>query len=265
MSKASMRADDVALDNEILRGVVGSTALGTALDGTDDRDEMGVFIEPPEYVCGLKQLDHYIQRDQPEGVRSQAGDLDLTLYSLRKYCRLAAQGNPSVLILLYLPEHIIKTEIGERLLALRSAFVSREAGERFLGYLVSQRMKLTGERSKTVNRPELVEKYGYDTKFAMHALRLGLEGIEYMTDGRLTLPTPEPDRSTLMAVRRGEVNFADALKLINETEMRLRALVDTDDRRADRDAINRFLVEAHHDAWATEETTVRIPVIGEVD
>jgi hypothetical protein len=109
---AILTTRDIALANEILRGVVGSTAHGTAIEGQDDRDEMGVFVEPPANVCGLTSCDHYIYRDKPEGVRSEAGDLDLTLYSLRKFCRLAAQGNPSVVILLWLPEHMTKTTLG---------------------------------------------------------------------------------------------------------------------------------------------------------
>lgn len=36
----------VALDGEILRTVVGSGVHGIAIPGTDDHDEMGVFIEP---------------------------------------------------------------------------------------------------------------------------------------------------------------------------------------------------------------------------
>lgn len=138
---------EYALKNEILRGVVGSTAHGTAVEGQDDRDEMGVFVEAPEHVCGLKSLDHYIYRDKPEGVRSEAGDLDLTMYSLRKFCRLAEQGNPSVVILLWLPQHITKTHLGDRLIAMREAFISRDSGARFLGYLVAQKMKMTGERA----------------------------------------------------------------------------------------------------------------------
>src|SRR5690606_26019385 len=117
----------------------------------------------------------------PEGVRSQPGDLDLTLYSLRKFCRLAAKGNPSVLILLWLPSYIKRTELGDRLIGMRERFISQEAGKRFLGYLASQKAALKGERARNVIRPELVERYGYDTKFAMHALRLAYQGIEYLT------------------------------------------------------------------------------------
>lgn len=239
----------VALDNEILRGVVGSTAHGTAIDGQDDRDEMGVFVGPPEAVCGLDQVDHYIYRTQPEGVRSGPGDLDLTMYSLRKFCRLARDGNPTILVLLWLPEHLTVSGVGADLLALRDAFVSKEAGTRFLGYLVSQRMKLTGEKSKTVNRPDLVERYGYDTKFAMHALRLGYQGIEYMRTGRITMPVPRPELSTLRSVRSGQATYAEALALIEDSEKRLRWLVGDSRQTADVRRINRFLVEAHRKHW----------------
>jgi uncharacterized protein len=101
----------------------------------------------------LSPIEHYIYRYQPNGVRSQPGDLDLTMYSLRKFCRLATHGNPSVIILLWLPEHITKTELGTELIGMREALISKDSGKRFLGYLVAQKMKLKGERTHTVNRP----------------------------------------------------------------------------------------------------------------
>ena len=244
-----MSARSIALSNEILRGVVGSTAHGTAIEGKDDRDEMGVFIEPAENVCGLVACDHYVYRDKPQGVRSEAGDLDLTLYSLRKYCRLAARGNPTVIILLWLPTHVVTTPLGAELVAMREAFISRESGARFLAYCVTQKMKLKGQRTHAVNRPELVAKHGYDTKFAMHALRLGFEGIELLTARRLTLPVAEPNLSTLRAVRSGEVTLTEVLALIENAETRLRALVDACALTADATAINAFLVRAHVRYW----------------
>jgi predicted nucleotidyltransferase len=255
-------AREIALENEILRGVVGSTAHGINIVGQDDRDEMGIFIEPPEKVCGLTPCDHYIYRDKPEGVRSGPGDLDLTLYSLRKFCRLATAGNPSVMVLLWLPAFEIKTSLGERLIGMRKAFISRDSGKRFLGYLTAQKQKLKGERSRTVNRPELVEKYGYDTKFAMHALRLGFEGIELLTDGKLTLPVAEPNLTALRSVRHGKINFYEALGLIEETENTLRSLVDACDIQADHDAINRFMVEAHEQHWLSRfSSTAERPAV----
>ena len=38
----------------ILRATVGSTVHGLHHGGQDDRDEMAVFVEPPEYRLGLK-------------------------------------------------------------------------------------------------------------------------------------------------------------------------------------------------------------------
>ena len=37
---------DVAMAGEILRTVVGSGVHGIAIAGTDDHDEMGVYVEP---------------------------------------------------------------------------------------------------------------------------------------------------------------------------------------------------------------------------
>lgn len=244
-----MDTRNLAVGNQILRGVVGSTAHGTGIDGKEDRDEMGVFIEPEANVCGLHPCDHYIYRDKPNGVRSEPGDLDLTLYSLRKFCRLAIKGNPSVLALLWLPEYIVETKLGLGLVAIRDAFTSQEAGKRFLGYLVSQRMALTGERSKKVTRPELVEEHGYDTKFAMHALRLGLQGIELLTTGKLTMPMRAPERSACLSVRRGEINFAGALAQIKETESRLRSIVNECLLTPDEKRVIDFMTSAHRISW----------------
>ena len=38
----------------ILRATVGSTVHGLHHGGQDDRDEMAIFIEPPEYLIGLR-------------------------------------------------------------------------------------------------------------------------------------------------------------------------------------------------------------------
>jgi len=109
-------------------------------------------------------------------------------------------------------------------------------------------MKLKGERAHTVNRPELVAKYGYGTKFAMHALRLGFEGVELMTHRPLTLSVAEPSLTTLRAVRSGRIELAGASRLIEHAEER-RTLVEARSRAADIAGINRFMVRAHIEHW----------------
>lgn len=248
----------------ILRATVGSTLHGLHHGGQDDRDEMAVFVEPPEYLVGLARapeigsglygFEHYVERTQPEGVRSGPGDLDVVAYSLRKYVRLALKGHPTILLLLFAPEELIvrKTELGDELRELRSALLSRRAGRGYLGYLRGQKERLLGTRGQMrVNRPELVEAHGYDTKYAMHAARLGYQGLELLETGRLTLPMPEPERSRVMAIRTGQRTFEEAVAEIERVEERLAAALEETPLppEPDRAAVDRFLIHAYRSAW----------------
>jgi len=240
---------------------VGSSVHGLVLSGTDDRDEMGVCVEPRRYVVGFGKFEQWVYRSAEEreghaGARSRAGDLDLTLYSLRKWARLALQGNPTVLLLLYLPDNalVLRTTVGEQLQKLAPAFASRKAGRRFLGYLEAQRQRLVGERGqRDINRPELVEKFGYDTKYAMHMLRLGYQGVEFLESGRLSLPMREPVRTHLMDVRQGRSNLADVLAECTQLEMRLSELLDSSPLPVDPDlhTVESFVMDTYASAWSS--------------
>ena len=130
--------------------------------------------------------------------------------------------------------------------------LSKRAGRAYLGYLRGQKERLLGTRGQMrVNRPELVEAFGFDTKYAMHALRLGYQGLELLQTGRLTLPMPEPDRSTVMAVRLGERSFDQVLAEIEELERRLEAALERTllPDAPDDEAVNAFLVEVYRQAW----------------
>ncbi len=247
----------------ILRGAVGSTVHGLHHGGQDDRDEMAIFVEPPEYLVGLRvargaggwqQLEHYVERTQPEGVRSGPGDLDLVAYSLRKWLRLALAGNPTVLLLLFSPPETLVacTAAGRRLRELAPVIVSRQAGPRYIGYLRAQKERLLGTRGqRRVNRPELIAAHGYDTKYAMHVARLGYQGIELLSTGRLTLPMREPERSRVMAIRTGERSYEEAVAEIEEVERRLVRAVEESPLPAEPDAarVDEFVVATYREAW----------------
>jgi predicted nucleotidyltransferase len=249
----------IAEPTTILRGLVGSTVHGLVLSGKDDRDEMGVCVESRRYVIGFGKFEQWVYRSAEvregrPGVRSCAGDLDLTIYSLRKWARLALQGNPTVLLLLYLPDNalVIRTDVGKQLQKLAPSFASRQAGKRFLGYLEAQRQRLVGERGqRDVNRTELVEQFGYDTKYAMHMLRLGHQGVEFLESGRLTLPMGEPVRSHLMDVRQGRSNMAEVLAECTQLELRLGALLDSSPLPLEPDikTVECFVMDTYAAAW----------------
>ena len=241
---ASEEARRIAEAGTILRVQIGSGVHGTSVAGQDDRDEMGICLEPPEHVTGVarvpagtgaesrmvefEQYERHTAWDRPGGLqnRSGAGDLDVVVYSARKWAKLALAGNPTVLLLLFVPdtEVVHRDEAGVELVENAHRFVSQLAADRFLGYLSAQRAAMTGESGAHTNRPELVAVHGYDTKYAMHALRLGFQGVELLSTGRITLPVPEPERTYLRAVRRGEVPFDEVIAGIDEAEQRLIAL-----------------------------------------
>lgn len=238
----------------ILRATVGSTVHGLHHGGQDDRDEMAVFLEPPGRLLGLLgPIEHYVERTQPEGVRSGPGDLDLVAYSLRKWLRLASRGHPTILLLLFVPLdqiHVL-TPRGEALRDLAPAILSRKAAHGYVGYLRGQRQRLLGGGSKRVNRPELVAAHGFDTKYAMHAVRLGFQGLELVTTGALTLPMPEPARSQTMAVRLGEVPLPEVLALVEDLERRLLAAIDDSPLALEprRPLLDAFLEDAYREFW----------------
>jgi hypothetical protein len=272
---ASEEARRIAEDGMILRVQVGSGMHGTSVEGQDDRDEMGICLEPSAYVTGLarvpsgtrgeaapvqfEQYQRHTVWDQPGGLanRSGAGDLDVVIYSARKWASLALAGNPTVLLVLFVPDEEVvhRDEVGAELVDNAHRFVSKLAAERFIGYLRSQRAAMTGEVGAHTNRPELVAIHGYDTKYAMHALRLGVQGVELLTTGRITLPVPEPDLSRLRAVRRGEVELAEVVAAVDEAEARLVELSTSSavPDQPDRAWIDAWLHRAHVAYWARGE------------
>lgn len=249
------RAGRIAREGCILRGLVGSTVHGLSNPGTDDRDEMGVCIEPPEYVAGLRPFEHWVFRTQPEGMPSGPGDLDLTVYGLQKFCRLALKGSPTVLLLLFVKgdDVLERNALGKELQSLAPAFICRSTGKAFLGYLEAQRKGLTGDRHATRTR-ELSAEHGYDTKYAVHALRIAHQGIELLRDGHINLPVVEPERSALMNVRRGSPSLDEVLSRLDyqvavlEREVGNPKLADGPDR----ERVDRFLVSAYQQHWSME-------------
>lgn len=270
---ASEQARRIAEDGMILRVQVGSGVHGISMDGgNDDRDEMGICLEPPAFVTGLarvpngivgeqpsvefEQYERHTAWDRPGGIRerSGAGDLDVIVYSARKWCRLALAGNPTVLIPLFVPDNetMVRSTEGCELVDNAERFVSKLAAERFIGYLKSQRDAMTGEQGAHTNRPELVAIHGYDTKFAAHALRLGIQGVELLTQGRMHLPMLDEHGRYLISVRRGEISLNAVLAQINGYE---RQLIDLSESASvpdqpDRAWVDDWLHRAHTSYWS---------------
>ncbi|WP_368496991.1 nucleotidyltransferase domain-containing protein [Herbiconiux sp. A18JL235] len=235
----------------IVTAEYGSRAIGVAT-GDSDHDLMSVFVEDPEYVLGIETIDTHASSTAAAGARSTHQDTDITRYPLRKWAKLAAVGNPTVLLLLFL-EPLDSTGHWEMLKGIRDAFVSREAGRRFQGYSLGQREAMVGMRNKRTNRPELIHKHGYDTKFAYHMVRTAMQGVELMTTGALRLPMAPGDLEVLRSIRAGAMSKDAVLDLASSLDSDLtvaiaRAQVND---QPDRMLINDTLHRIYLDAWAS--------------
>ncbi|HET9254096.1 MAG TPA: nucleotidyltransferase domain-containing protein [Pseudonocardiaceae bacterium] len=246
----------IADQGMMLRVLVGSGVHGMSIDGQDDRDEMGVCVEPPSTVIGSGRFENYAFRTQPEGVRPGPGDLDLMVYSLRKYAYLASSGNPTVLLPLFVRDEHIRyvNDWGRELRGNRSLFISKRAGTRFIGYLNSQRRGLLGFRSggsRNQGQADIRARYGFDTKFAIHMVRLGFQGVELLRTGEITLPVPEPELSWLRALRRGEHTKDDALERAEQLVQEITQLMESSwlPDKPDHPAIDSWLESVHRRYW----------------
>jgi hypothetical protein len=243
----------------ILLVEVGSTAHGTGLPGGEDHDETAVVIETPEQVLFGPELKNKMYRTQPEGVRSGPGDVDRQVYSLRSFLKLCTDGNPSIQLVMYAPIEEV-TPLGAELRNLAPYFIGRHIIPRYRGYMNQQVMRLKGLKGNGHGkrgggkREELIAEHGYDTKYAMHAARLGFQCKELIEEGKLTLPIQGEPGQWLRAVRRGEIPYEEWELLVATLDKTLENLQSNDryPEKANKEKIMKWSVTAHREYWNWE-------------
>lgn len=229
----------------------GSELHGAKVGRTDDTDLYGVYIEEPQDALGLRPSEHFVWSTAGDERRNGPDDLDVTLYSLRKWAGMAAKGNATALHFLFADPLEVDAAIWRKVQQSGGLFLSRASAKQFLGFADSQFKRLTGEkgRGKKGQRPEYIGKYGYDTKAAMHGLRLLYECAELMRHARITLPRPEKD--LLIKVRSGvwtlKKVLAHAQALAREVEDAVQHSPLPE--RVDSAAISRLMAQAHLEFW----------------
>lgn len=249
-----VKAADFPYWREVIHLYVGGSALhGAKVEGYDDLDIYGVYVEPPEKIIGVDAYEHFVWSTSTAERKNDSNDVDITLYGLRKWANLACKGNPSILHGLF-AENSLETP-PERdtwfhaVMAQRQRFLCRKHYKQFLGFASAQMMRMTGERSRNVSRPDLVEKYGYDTKFAMHVIRLLVECEELLRTGVITLPSPE--KELLIEIRAGQ-RTEDWV--IREANRRFDVIREAEANsplppELDRNAISRIIANAYRMHW----------------
>ena len=174
---------DELFDHRILQVVIGSRAFGLATDASDI-DRRGVFLPPAERHWSLTPVPEQIECDRTQEV----------YWELAKFARLALAANPNILECLWSPLVERTTPIGEELLAIRRAFLSKRVYQTYSGYVLSQFQKI-GRSVRNRGEP--------NWRHAMHLIRLLESGIALLETGKLALDVGSR-RDTLLAIKRGE-------------------------------------------------------------
>ncbi|MCA8959057.1 MAG: nucleotidyltransferase domain-containing protein [Planctomycetes bacterium] len=255
----------------IFETLSGSRAYGLA-DPDSDRDLRGIVVGPRQWYFGIRPAPEQIDVRGDDHVRTE----------LRKFVRLAAQANPTILEVLWSDpsDHQTMTRWGEALLAARGLFLTRRVRGSFGAYAMSQLRRIRGHRSWLLDPPrsqprrsdfglpdetvipkeqlgaaemliesgdfdgadispnfldllrrekayktarqqyqqyrhwlehrnparaELEARFGYDTKHAMHLVRLLRMAHEILVDREVHVR--RPDREELLAIKRGEWSY----------------------------------------------------------
>ncbi len=92
------------------------------------------------------------------------------------------------------------TKIGQMVRDARRSFLHKGSWHTFKGYAYSQMHKMTS-KDPIGKRRELVDKFGFDVKFAYHTVRLLDEAEQILTEGDIDL---RRNREQLKAIRRGD-------------------------------------------------------------
>ncbi len=256
----------------IYETVHGSQAYGLSTPSSDV-DKKGVMVGPKAWYLGF--------RGGPEQIENSA---DHVWFEIRKFMRLAAGANPTLIEVLWTDPsfHLVVTKAGERLLGARQIFLSKRVKDSFAGYAVAQLKRIkthrrwllsppekeptrkafglpeelliprdqmgaaealmergemqtadlspnflsalalekryrsarrewdqyrTWVRERNPARAELEARFGYDTKHAMHLVRLLKMAVEIANTGEVKVK--RDDRDELLSIRNGSMSYEE--------------------------------------------------------
>ena len=243
----------------MLEGVTGSKAYGCNETNDGDEDIVGMAIPPKAMI--FPHLDGHIdgfgtpperfESYQQHHIEFKETDrkYDVTIYGIVKMFQLCRDNNPNMLELLYLPQRCVyqSSKIYDHIRAHRSIFLHRGCYQKFRGYAYSQLDKLQKEgKMRSEKRQETVRKYGFDTKFGYHIIRLLLECEQIFTDQTIVL---DKDREMYKSIRRGEWDADKIRTWFDEKEKHMERLYLAPEsevplpKRPDEEAIRQLLIE----------------------
>ena len=238
---------------------VGSVAYGVATSSSDI-DIYGFCVPPKEMIFhhlageipGFGRQKQRFEQFMQHGIKDPDGEhiWDLTIYSIVRYFALCMEANPNMLESLFTPDRCVRTQstIAQRVRQSRHVFLHKGSWHKFKGFAYSQLHKMQNKEPEG-KRLAIVERHGYDVKFAYHAIRLMSEAEQILTTGDLTLDAHVEE---LSAIRRGEWSQEDVMDRFRTKEAELEEVYKQCTlipHSPNEDAIRTLLLECLEEAW----------------
>lgn len=138
--------------------ISGSHSQGLATPESDI-DFRGIAIPTKEYFFSFHKNFDQLTKNDPDAV----------IFSIKKFFRLAAEGNPNCVEIIFTePEdHIIINSFGLRMLENRDKFLSKQVKERYVGFARSQMHRIAQHRRwlfSKMEKPPTRESLGLPEK-----------------------------------------------------------------------------------------------------
>jgi len=257
-----------SIPKDVLEGIqyetiTGSVSYGVSSD-TSDMDIIGFCIPAKNVIFphlkgeiqGFGRQKKKFEQYQKHHIKDGTQGYDVTIYNIVKYFSLCMENNPNMIDSLYTPERCVlhSTKISEMVRTNRDIFLHKGAWFKFKGYSFSQMHKMD-IKNPVGKRKEIVDKYGYDLKFAYHIVRLLLEIEQILIEHTLDLTR---NRELLKSIRRGDWKANEIKEWFYEKEKSLEKIYNESSLRhsPNEPAIKKLLLDCLEEYYGSLENCV---------
>lgn len=253
--------------------ITGSVSYAVSSD-TSDMDIVGFCIPPKEDIFphlrgeivgfGRQQKRFDVWQEHHIMDKEARQEYDFSIYSIVKFFHLAMENNPNMLDIIHVPQRCVlfSSPVAQMVRDSRQIFLHKGSYHKMRGYAYAQLDKIgTKANSANPKRQADIEKYGFDTKFAYHVVRLLLQAEQILLEHTLDI---ERNAGILKAIRRGDWTEEKLRSWFDEKEKHLEELYVKSDLRhsPDEDSIKDLLMTCleHHYGSLDNAVKREVPV-----
>ena len=174
----------------LIKAMAGSHLFGTSTPSSD-KDYKGVFLPTADEIL-LGSYSESIQQTTGDSLsKNTSEDIDMELYSLKKFLKMLSNGDTAALELLFTPDDMIieKDPIWDEIISIKDQLISSKVNA-MIGYARQQANKygIKGSRMGELNNViEVLKKYerildfpDSKLKHAWGSLLVDLKGMEHV-------------------------------------------------------------------------------------